>query len=422
MIHDTDIKGTGKEDPISMEGLWSFVNDFPALLWRIEIARSRIEFLNNYPLHPLGDSARLFLKNRAFRKQMLLPEDSHLLDKFLDAVSEGQTMATVFRVHTPADSIMWLKLTGAVNSSDPRYYYGYLLDVGDTVDVIRDIQKSEAASRVRIDNIPTPILLMNHQSLRLRQANAAARHLFGLPSSSNGRLPHFSEISSSNVIDNLGDILCNLPSRPWSGILEFCTTQGEPFKAETQLHWVPWQQTALVRISITPIPYKKNSEKLAQNLQAGFSDAPSLAVMLGQALEYPGISQRCNAVMLSEIHAGNNSVQVMGVGTPLADMPPGDQFSYRGTIAEDIERFNLDHLVVDDTMDSIKPIDWALFIPRGIRSYFAKPFYDSKGLRTVLILCSTEPERFVDAKPDTFDAVLVPLNKAIHSFRHKKNK
>ena len=112
----------------------------------------------------MGDSARLFLKNRAFRKQMLLPEDAHLLDKFLDAVSQGQTMATVFRVYTPADSIMWPKLTGAVNSSDPRYYYGYLLDVGDTVDVIQDIQRSESASRVRIENVPTPVLLMNHQS------------------------------------------------------------------------------------------------------------------------------------------------------------------------------------------------------------------------------------------------------------------
>ena len=132
MTNDNYTGDTPRDHPIPIKDLQSFVDDFPALLWRIEIARSRIEFLNDYPLHPLGDSARLFLKNRAFRKQMLLPEDAHLLDAFLDAVSEGQTMATVFRVYTPADSIMWLKLTGAVNSSDPRYYYGYLLSVDDT--------------------------------------------------------------------------------------------------------------------------------------------------------------------------------------------------------------------------------------------------------------------------------------------------
>ena len=80
-------------------------------------------------------------------------------------------------------------------------------------------------------------------------------------------------------------------------------------------------------------------------------------------------------------------------------MTQGEKFSYRGTIAEDIARFNLDHLVVDETMDSIKPIDWALFIPHGIHSYYAKPFYMDGELQTVLILCSTEPERFVDVKP-----------------------
>jgi len=414
---DSKTTDPNSDRDIPIEDLKSFVDDFPALLWRIEIARSRIEFLNDCPLHPLGDSARLFLKNRAFRKQMLLPEDAHLLDKFLDAVSQGKTMATVFRVHTPADSIMWLKLTGAVNTSDPRYYYGYLLDVGDTVDVIRDIQRSEEASRARIDNVPTPILLINHQSLRLRQANAAACNLFGLPSAATGRLPHFSEISP-HPVESLGSILNDLPAQPWDGKLEFNTTQGEPFKAEVKLRWVPWKQTALIRISVTPISNnKKDEEKLTQNVRAAFCDAPNLAAMLGQALVHPDISKRCNALMLSDVHAEKNTVQVYGAGTPLADMPPGEWFSYRGTIAEDIARFNLDHLVVDDTMDSIKPIDWALFIPRGIRSYYAKPFYEGNTLRTVLILCSTEPDRFVDIESNSFDTVLVSLNEAIAALR-----
>jgi PAS domain-containing protein len=406
-------------DSIPIEDLRSFLDDFPALLWRIEISRSRIEFLNDYPILPLGDSARLFLKNRAFRKQMLLPEDAHLLDKFLDAVSQGKTMATVFRVHTPAESIMWLKLTGAVNSSDPRYYYGYLLDVGDTVDVIRDIQRSEAASRARIDNIPTPILLFNHQSLRLRQANAAARHLFGLLNSATGRLPHFSEISP-HPLDNLGAILNDLPTQPWNGVFEFSTTQGEPFKAETELRWVPWKQTALVRMSVTPLSNnQKDKKKLSDNVRAAFDNAPNLTAMLGQALAHPDIGKRCNAIMLSYIHAKNNTVQVYGAGTPLADMTPGEKFSYSGTIAEDIARFNLDHLVVDETMDSIKPIDWALFIPRGIHSYYAKPFYKNGELQTVLILCSTEPERFVDVRPEKFDTILSSLNEAINTLREK---
>ncbi|MUM78859.1 hypothetical protein GKC30_14585 [Pseudodesulfovibrio sp. F-1] len=101
MVPQKNPKNKKTSSNIPIKDLRSFVDDFPALLWRIEIARSRIEFLNDHPLPPLGDSARLLLKNKAFRKQMLLPEDAHLLDAFLDAVSQGKTMATVFRVHTP---------------------------------------------------------------------------------------------------------------------------------------------------------------------------------------------------------------------------------------------------------------------------------------------------------------------------------
>ena len=422
MTRDKDAKKPIQKHAIPMPDLRSFVDDFPALLWRIEIARSRIEFLNDYPLHPLGDSARLFLKNMSFRKQMLLPEDAHLLDAFFEAVREGRTMATVFRVYTPADGMMWLKLTGAVNSSDPRYYYGYLLDVGDTVDVIRDIQKTDAESRLRIDNVPTPVILMNHQSLRMKQANAAARDLFALPRAMNGLLPHFSDISPRTDDETIDSILHDLPNRPWKGQLEFCTTLGEPFKAEVELQWVPWRQSALIRVSADPISTGKRHRTRPTSARAIFNDAASITDMLRRVIEMPEVGQRCNAVMLSDIYARKNTVVVTGVGAPLTDMTPGENFSYKGTIAEEIARFKLDHVVVDDTLDSIKPIDWALFIPRGLRSYFAKPFFENGTLRMVLILCSTEPNRFVDLKANAFDDILDPLNQAIKTKRKQSAK
>ncbi|MUM78858.1 hypothetical protein GKC30_14580 [Pseudodesulfovibrio sp. F-1] len=316
---------------------------------------------------------------------------------------------------------MWLKLTGAVNSSDPRYYYGYLLDVGDTVDVIRYIEKNEAASRLRIDNVPTPVLLVNHQSLRLRQVNAAARSQFGLARTTKGRLPLLTEVFPKANDATFEAILNALPGQPWAGRLDFNTIQGEPFKANTYLKWILWKQTAIIRISISQNVDETNREHV-QNAETNFRDAPNLAAILGQALEHPDIHKCCNAIMISHVHPRANKVFVTGAGAPLADMPPCEEFSYRGTIAEDIDRFNLDHLVVDETMDSIKPIDWALFIPRGIRSYFAKPFYQGKTLRTVLILCSTEPNRFVGLQADSFDSVLRPLNKAARTLRSECGK
>ena len=49
---------------------------------------------------------------------------------------------------------------------------------------------------------------------------------------------------------------------------------------------------------------------------------------------------------------------------------------------------------MEDTLDSIKSIDWVLFAPHGIRSYFAKPFYTEQGLHAILILASLRPGSF----------------------------
>ena len=49
---------------------------------------------------------------------------------------------------------------------------------------------------------------------------------------------------------------------------------------------------------------------------------------------------------------------------------------------------------MEDTLDSVKSIDWALFAPLGVRSYFAKPFYAEHGLHAVLILASKRQRAF----------------------------
>ena len=92
-------------------------------------------------------------------------------------------------------------------------------------------------------------------------------------------------------------------------------------------------------------------------------------------------------------------------------------YSYEGTIAQDIERFKLDYLIVDDTIDSIKSIDWALFIPQGIRSYFAKPFYRRGVLKAVMILCSLKPNAFNSEGMDEYAILFEPFRSAIQAWR-----
>lgn len=76
--------------------------------------------------------------------------------------------------------------------------------------------------------------------------------------------------------------------------------------------------------------------------------------------------------MLSHIQMNSGRVAVYGVGKVFESLEWGMQHAYEGTIAQDVERFGLHSLMVEDTLDSVKSIDWALFAPQGVPFLFRK--------------------------------------------------
>ena len=154
-----------------------------------------------------------------------------------------------------------------------------------------------------------------------------------------------------------------------------------------------------------------------ERLKRKISRLVDINEIMETCLATPLVSEQYEAILFSDVQVRKNLVAVYGAGSPFEGMQQAETFSYKGTIAEDINRYSLDYLVVDDTQDSIKPIDWALFVPRGIRSYFAMPFYSRGVLRTVLILCSTEPARFATKEPEMFIAMLTTINEAVKAWR-----
>ncbi|MTI18016.1 GAF domain-containing protein [Rhodobacteraceae bacterium RKSG542] len=96
------------------------------------------------------------------------------------------------------------------------------------------------------------------------------------------------------------------------------------------------------------------------------------------------------ATMFSNIKKHQNRVTVYNSGRIFNDLEQGKDYPFAGTIAEMILDLGVDYLIVDDTMESLKPIDWALFVPHGVRSYVALPFFARTKLHGVLIFCSTE--------------------------------
>ncbi|MGD9827018.1 hypothetical protein [Desulfobacter sp.] len=411
---------------IPVDELYSFINDFPALLWRIEIRKARIEFLNeNINVAPGIDGA-LFLKNIAYRNANLLPEDQHILETFMDMVKEGKVAASVFRVKNSNGQISWLKLTGAVNRQDPGYYYGYLLNVDDTVAVIKGILGIDLELKLMIEDINNPVFLFGYDRNELICANPSAKHMFGIQEVDLGKLS-LDSFYAGNTRQTVLDVLKNLPlSRTWAGNILLGSADGKKrVQSRAIVRYLVHKDHQIIRISLqnpktsstsgkTISDSKERDIKELENKIHGLVDIHQI---MEACLDSPLAAGHFEGILFSDVHVRKNCVTVYGAGAPFKGMQESESFSYKGTIAEDINRYSLDYLVVDNTQDSIKPIDWALFVPRGVRSYFAMPFYSRSVLRTVLTLCATEQGRFTDALPDLFEDLLKTLNGAVRTWR-----
>ncbi|MCG8551354.1 MAG: PAS domain-containing protein [Desulfobacterales bacterium] len=417
-----------KSDPkdISIDALYGFINDFPALLWRIEILKARIMFFNDNTDVAPGVDGSLLMKNDNYRNQALLPEDIRLFEIFMESVKEGKTAATVFRVKNGLGKISWLKLTGAVNRRDPAYYYGYLLNADDTVSVIKGVLDTDLELRLIIEDAENPVFLIDYESATLVCANASANRMFGLTETDYRHLS-FESLYWDISLKPLDRILNKLPlTRKWHGRLTFQSRNKKTLvKAEAVFRFLVHKKTKLVRVSLqapvtSPAPDAREIPSQSadlQSLEKAVRSQTDITGIMEACLASPLAAGRYDAILFSDVYVRKNKVKVYGAGPAFSGMPGPETFSYKGTIAEDIIRYALDWVVVDDTQDSIKPIDWALFIPMGIRSYFAVPFYSRSVLRTVLIFCSTRPGRFTDQAPEEFSDMLGIMNNAIRNWR-----
>jgi hypothetical protein len=149
---------------ITPEEFADFVSHFPALLWRIDLIKNKIEYLNRHQIKGLGEQSGLLLQNMTFRKKMVLQEDYHLLEQFMSSVRNGRTTATIFRIRIDESEIIWVKVTGTVYRKNPRFYMGYMLDVSDTVGIVQEIFERDSESAAVIENLDYPVILMRAEN------------------------------------------------------------------------------------------------------------------------------------------------------------------------------------------------------------------------------------------------------------------
>jgi len=430
----TDYFESAHSSLLSETELLNCLRGLPALLFRIELAKNRVEYLNDFQLEALADKTFLLLKNPQFSREIIFEEDYPIYEAYIRSVHDGHSDSAIFRVKNTDGNFSWFKLFGSPNTFDPGFYLGMLVDITSNMTMVEQMNVREAEQQTMLDMLDNPVILVDIADKNIISHNSAAHELFGYS------IDEFRKLKLSDLyphgfkgemIKIFEDIIFD---KKWEGRILFRRKNQSRFWGKATLRSLKIKEKRLLRISVyavdsadvsrqagvnpAVIPDLPDSKKqYVKKLLLKVESISDIKNCLELFLKNPFDSEEFDGIIYSDILVKKGQVIVYGVGIPFKNLPFGLSFSYEGTIAENIEQYKLDHLIVDDTMSSIKAIDWALFIPYGIRSYFAKPFYERNVLRSVLILCSKKPNVFSEDKLDDYALLDAPFIKGLKNWR-----
>jgi len=386
------------------------------------VPRSRLEIVKDWHHPDLGENTALLLKDASFGRKQILAEDYLHLIEFWEAMTAGKPANALFRLEAKPGS--WIFLQGWPDAERNWFYHGtlqpapdYLLPEMDNLGGGRWPQCRSVAGY--------PVLLIDSDSGLVVAANQEAGALLGKYSERNtpsfeSLLPYGASTTAKLALETA------LDEGVWGGSLTLKLPSGLTVNGEMRLTAVSTGNKRLLRLALLNTAAQKRSPDTGRHPSPGsaaaalvrkVSGAPSLL----EVLELMLASHEPHAfdgLIYSDIHGDKGYVTVYGAGKPFTDLWQ-QTFAYDGTIAQNIEHHGLNFLVVDDTLESIKSIDWVLFVPRGIRSYYARPFYRQGRLRAVLILCSLHPNAFPTGDAGLYEVLAPAFVKAIFRSRIK---
>ena len=385
---------------------WS--EGFPGLLWAVEHRRSRLKLLNSWELPLLGENTSRLLKDAQFRRRMVRKSDLPLLSEFWEMMTSRQPAAVSFRLKKSPR--VTYQLQGWPDPCDPELYFGLLTEAMLPATFVAN--GAAGTCQLALGRAQYPVLVLSLGQREIVTCNEAAKELFG-GAARGGEEFLLEDIAPASLGDALLDAAQSaLKSEVWAGTLMLKSGTGNILGSKVRIS--PCSSgDDIVRIALLNIPDNPASCEFSPRIEEAaeaFSLREELEKMLAAC---PGIG----GLMFSDIRSTLGKVEVYGVGRLFEKLEWGASHAYEGTIAQDIERFSLESLIVEDTLDSIKSIDWAMFIPCGVRSYFAKPFYSSEGLHAVLIFASAMPGDGRALNESGFRRLYEPFVRAVSRWR-----
>jgi PAS domain-containing protein len=372
-----------------------------------------------------GIDVKHLLRDLVWAQQRVEEEDFFRFKLFIKSMRNGIKADIVFRLKDKEGRRLWWRITGAPGINDSSYYYGYIHDITGDVAFINQLLEKDLVRQTMIETDENPVLLIDMETKAIISSNSHANQLFAYTHQDFSRIkfPDIYPIDRESQAAKVYEI-CLLEGW-WEGKFTLKKKGDIPIEARIKVKRLTLRNRNLLRVSI-----EKNSEKDAallpareefeQTLMAAMADKDQISSILDTLLEHQFDGTLVDAVMYVDVYIKKNSVEIYGSGDAFKTLESGTNYDYEGTISQLIRDRQQDYFLLDDTLQSTRPIDWALFIPYGIRSYFVKPFFHGGKLRTLLFFCALEPHRFSETDLNLFEVYYPAFLKGLRNWRKNK--
>ena len=413
------------------EFIYAYLNATAALYWQINIIKNKIRYLNDHRIPGFGNMTLQLLQNMPYAQTVILEKDVPLFQSFMKAIKGRKAASVLLRAKAEDGTMRWLKLSGWPDPYKSACCFGVISEETNLVGRLLDADHDASSIQTKVNLFTNPVFVANFSDKKIIAAN---RPLHDAIPSTDGELPPrtLDEILAGNDEAYRQSIYESLIfDQKWSGNITLEWAPDAHFSARASIRAVTDLGQNMLWISLHSLtghaatPPPPVAEPIATPAPAiveipGVDGTESMEEMLSLLLSHQPQPALADALIYSDVDVAHNTVTVYGGGADLTALAPGFTHPYEGSIAENILNFRLDHLLLCETTESIKPIDWALFIPMGIHSYYAKPFYEKGTLTTVLIFCSSIPATFTEENVTAFESLYPAFLQGLDRWKAEK--
>jgi len=413
------------------EFIYPYLNTTSALYWQINIVKNKLRRVNDYRIPGLGNNTCQLLQNMHYSRTVILEKDLPRFEAFMKEIKKRKAASVLIRVKADDGTMRWLKIAGWPDPRKSSCCFGFISDETHLVNDFLAADRDESTIQQKVHFFDNPVFVANFSDRKIVAANKALLSTFGVEEQE-ALAPGLDEILAGNAGPCLQNIYESLIfDRSWNGTIMLQWREETSFSATVSIRAVSDLGHNMLWFSLHHVtaqahePADRSGEVLASppnttSHMTAIGESDDIAEILSLLLENQPQPALADGLIYSDVDAASNRVRVYGEGPGLGALESGFSHPYEGSIAENILDFRLDHLLLTETTESIKPIDWALFIPMGVHSYFAMPFYEEGTLTTILIFCSSSPDTFTEENVKAYSALYPAFLKGLGRWKARQ--